>query len=210
MPVTDTPGRSEGRRATLTELGRRVAARRTELGLSLASVADAVGVHHSTLSRLERGQQDLGASHLPMLAQALDISVSDLFPSRVTHVQCALTNGSSRKRSRPTRPLSVDAFVRSCAMHLETGAGARTSNPLTAPWVHRIVRVSASKPRAMRFSHASCRAPGSEVEGSLGLLAVVLSSGAGSSVKSSSYWCPSGPSYVILRLTGAVSSCPAR
>ncbi|WP_082482031.1 MULTISPECIES: helix-turn-helix transcriptional regulator [unclassified Aeromicrobium] len=75
MPATEPAGRSEGRRATLTELGLRVAACRTELGLSLASVAEAVGVHHSTLSRLERGQQDLGASHLPMLAQALDVSV---------------------------------------------------------------------------------------------------------------------------------------
>ncbi|WP_286689969.1 MULTISPECIES: helix-turn-helix transcriptional regulator [unclassified Aeromicrobium] len=81
MPGTQPSGRSEGGQATLAELGHRVAARRTELGLSLASVAEAVGVHHSTLSRLERGQQDLGASHLPMLAQALDISVADLFPS---------------------------------------------------------------------------------------------------------------------------------
>jgi transcriptional regulator with XRE-family HTH domain len=81
MSTTEPPGRAEGRRMALTELGDRVAARRTELGLSLASVAEAVGVHHSTLSRLERGQQDLGASHLPMLARALDWSVADLFPS---------------------------------------------------------------------------------------------------------------------------------
>lgn len=73
--------RSQGAHPVLAELGQRVATRRAELGLSLESVAEAVGVHHSTLSRLERGQQDLGASHLPRLAQALDVTIGDLFPS---------------------------------------------------------------------------------------------------------------------------------
>lgn len=79
---SDEPPRSRTRTngEDLRELGRRVADRRAELGLTLAALAEAVGVHHSTLSRLERGAQDLGASRLPSLARALDLEVSALFP----------------------------------------------------------------------------------------------------------------------------------
>lgn len=81
MAATEPVDEARSDRVALIELGQRVAARRAELGLSLATVAAAVGVHHSTLSRLERGQQDLGASHLPLLAKALGVEVGDLFSS---------------------------------------------------------------------------------------------------------------------------------
>ncbi|WP_370190319.1 helix-turn-helix domain-containing protein [Aeromicrobium sp.] len=81
MAATEPVDEARSDRVALIELGQRVAARRAELGLSLATVAEAVGVHHSTLSRLERGQQDLGASHLPLLAEALGVEVGDLFSS---------------------------------------------------------------------------------------------------------------------------------
>lgn len=73
--------RSQTSERELQELGRRVAERRTDLGLTLAALAEAVGVHHSTLSRLERGVQDLGASRIPALARALQWSVANLFGS---------------------------------------------------------------------------------------------------------------------------------
>lgn len=79
---SDKPASSHSRTSDddLRKLGHRVAERRAEPGLTLAALAEAVGVHHSTLSRLEGGAQDLGASRLPSLARALDLEVSALFP----------------------------------------------------------------------------------------------------------------------------------
>lgn len=50
-------------------------------GLSLDTLAGLAGMHHPTLSRLERGfGQDVKVSTLRRLAQALDVAVHDLLP----------------------------------------------------------------------------------------------------------------------------------
>lgn len=74
-PARRTPEQEQRLRA----LGKRVSERRSALGMTLQDVVAAVGLHHSSLSRFERGEQDLGASNLKVLAEALDTDVESLF-----------------------------------------------------------------------------------------------------------------------------------
>lgn len=53
--------------------------RRTDLGLTLRQLSDATGIHHSRLSRWERGEQRPQVADLLLtLALALDVPVGDL------------------------------------------------------------------------------------------------------------------------------------
>jgi transcriptional regulator with XRE-family HTH domain len=51
---------------------------RTEQGLTLEAVAERASIDVSTLSRLESGKRRLSLDHLPSLAKALGVSVSEL------------------------------------------------------------------------------------------------------------------------------------
>lgn len=54
---------------------------RKDRGWNLDTLAGLAGMHHPTLSRLERGfGQDVKVSTLRRLAQALDVTVHDLLP----------------------------------------------------------------------------------------------------------------------------------
>lgn len=71
MPETaDTPG----------GWGRNIAARRAELGLTQRQVGDMVGRTANSVARWERGEVDPGWDVQPAIAQALDTTVTDLFP----------------------------------------------------------------------------------------------------------------------------------
>jgi transcriptional regulator with XRE-family HTH domain len=62
-------------------LGRAIAGRRAELGLTQEQLSEAAGLDQGALSRIERGKQDLSTPKLMAIAGALTIKVSDLWAS---------------------------------------------------------------------------------------------------------------------------------
>lgn len=60
-------------------LGARIGSLRKANGLTLAQVAEACGFSEATLSRIERGQSDISAHHLFLLAGFLGVDMAELF-----------------------------------------------------------------------------------------------------------------------------------
>ncbi len=63
------------------EIGRRIRARRLELGLSQEGVAEALGITFQQLQKYEKGVNRVSASTLYELANILDTETSALLPS---------------------------------------------------------------------------------------------------------------------------------
>jgi transcriptional regulator with XRE-family HTH domain len=59
--------------------GRRVQAFRARAGLTQQEVADRADLNRVTLSLVERGQRELGITRAPKLADALGVSLPELF-----------------------------------------------------------------------------------------------------------------------------------
>ena len=70
--------RSEAQQHLLA-FGQRVRSLRIERGLSQERLAHEVGVHRAVIGFIERGERDIGISHLWPLASALQLQVPDLF-----------------------------------------------------------------------------------------------------------------------------------
>ncbi len=66
---------------TTQDIGRRLRAARTGVGMTLASVARQAGVSEGFLSKLERGQAAASIANLIQLADALGLGLHELFPS---------------------------------------------------------------------------------------------------------------------------------
>jgi len=60
------------------EFGRRVKARRTELGLSQEALAEASGLHWTYVGQVERGQRNISLHNILKLAEGLDCDPGDL------------------------------------------------------------------------------------------------------------------------------------
>ncbi len=60
------------------EFGRRVRARRDELGLSQEKLADAAGLHWTFVGQVERGRRNLTLHNILKLARALDVDAGTL------------------------------------------------------------------------------------------------------------------------------------
>jgi transcriptional regulator with XRE-family HTH domain len=71
-------GRSKRRYPAQTELGVRVRARRTALGLSQMALADRIGLHFTFVSEVERGERNLSLASLLRLAGGLEMDPGDL------------------------------------------------------------------------------------------------------------------------------------
>jgi transcriptional regulator with XRE-family HTH domain len=63
---------------TLREFGRRVRARRHELGLSQEELADRADLHRTYISSLEQGRRNVAVRNLVRLAEALDFDPAEL------------------------------------------------------------------------------------------------------------------------------------
>lgn len=59
--------------------GRAVTKRRHELGISQEEFADRAGLHRTYVSDIERGERNPSLVNIEKLAQALELSLSDLF-----------------------------------------------------------------------------------------------------------------------------------
>lgn len=64
--------------AVTAEFGRRVRARRQELGLSQEALADACGLHWTFVGQVERGQRNLTLHNIVKIAGGLRIDPGDL------------------------------------------------------------------------------------------------------------------------------------
>lgn len=65
----------------LQQLGARVRRLRTELGMQQEDLATATGLARPTISKLERGLQNVTVTTLHRLAHALNVSAADLLKS---------------------------------------------------------------------------------------------------------------------------------
>ena len=74
----DTDRRSEAQEHLLA-FGQRIRSLRLERGLSQEDLAHEAGVHRAVIGFIERGERDIGISHLWPLAAALQSPVGDLF-----------------------------------------------------------------------------------------------------------------------------------
>lgn len=64
------------------EVGARIYRRRRDVGLSLRALSEQCGVPRSTLSRLERGTTSVHAEAVAAVADALGMSLIDVFGGR--------------------------------------------------------------------------------------------------------------------------------
>jgi transcriptional regulator with XRE-family HTH domain len=88
--------------ATNNVIAKLVKARRGRLGISLLDLADASGVSLSTLDRLEHRRGGCSAVDLWRIAQALDVSISDLCAT--VPAAPALAPPRSFRTEDPSRP----------------------------------------------------------------------------------------------------------
>ena len=77
--MSDCSAATDGPETWPTDIGRRLAAYRTERGLRVAELAREVGVTPSLISQIERGQSRPSVSTLFAIAQALDVPVDAFF-----------------------------------------------------------------------------------------------------------------------------------
>lgn len=63
----------------LVAFGKRVRELRKQKGLSQEALADLAGLDRSYMGHIERGNQNISLTKIYQLAEALDISVSNLF-----------------------------------------------------------------------------------------------------------------------------------
>lgn len=73
-----------GAQEHLLTLGRTVRALRLDRGLSQEQLAHASGIHRAVIGFIERGERDIGVSHLWPLADALGVDVRALFSESET------------------------------------------------------------------------------------------------------------------------------
>jgi transcriptional regulator with XRE-family HTH domain len=71
-------GRTARRLPGAVEFGKRVRARRTELGLSQMALADVTGMHFTYVSSVERGERNISLENILRLASALRIDAAEL------------------------------------------------------------------------------------------------------------------------------------
>lgn len=65
----------------LQRFGQRLRLLRQERNISQERLAEDAGLHRAVVGFIERGERDVGISHLWPLARALDVDVRDLFPA---------------------------------------------------------------------------------------------------------------------------------
>jgi transcriptional regulator with XRE-family HTH domain len=71
-------GTGKGSNARQRELGRRIRARRTAMGLSQEQLGHRAGLHRTYIASLESGERNPGLHTLVKLALGLGIDVADL------------------------------------------------------------------------------------------------------------------------------------
>lgn len=95
------------------EFGKRLRAKRQERGLTLEALAEKADLAISYVASVERGERNLGLENIVSLAQALNISPSELLPG-IHHQkkdQIKIAFGKQLKAKREERGLSQEALA---------------------------------------------------------------------------------------------------
>src|SRR5918912_2904991 len=87
------------------ELGRRLSARREELGLTVRDVERLAGVDDATVARLENGVvPDPRPATVRAICEALDLVVADVYPSPTTLAACRTSGPTCAPSTTGCRP----------------------------------------------------------------------------------------------------------
>ena len=79
MPKNNSENYSAAEQEVMGKLGIRVRQLREESGLSQERVAELADIHRTYISSIERGQQNFSMTILIRLADALGVSLEDMF-----------------------------------------------------------------------------------------------------------------------------------
>jgi transcriptional regulator with XRE-family HTH domain len=102
------------------ELGRRIAARRGELGISRKDLAAMTGLSYPHIAQIETGYRLPSAKHQPVLAKVLGISLDDLFGITDEHLAAELAAPLMSSSSAPRRRSTVEDVVESATREIES------------------------------------------------------------------------------------------
>ncbi|MBC6440627.1 MAG: helix-turn-helix transcriptional regulator [Rhodospirillales bacterium] len=91
-------------------VGGRVRLRRTLLGMSQETLAEALGLTFQQVQKYERGANRIGSSRLFKLSQILDVPVDFFFDAMAE--ETARAGGAAPPDSRPEDPSGPDALTR--------------------------------------------------------------------------------------------------
>lgn len=99
------------------ELGRKIAARRDELGMSRKQLAEATNLSYPYIAQIETGYRLPSAKHQVVLAKVLGMSLDELFGTEgdLPQVPMRLQSSASRRRGRPT----IEDAVEHAAQEIE-------------------------------------------------------------------------------------------
>lgn len=78
-------------------LGDTIRTYRTERGYSQEAFADAIGVHRTYMSRVERGITNVTLANLERIADGLGVAVSDLFAQAERRTPSRLRSASAHR-----------------------------------------------------------------------------------------------------------------
>jgi len=95
------------------EFGKRLRAKRQERGLTLEALAEKADLAISYVASVERGERNLGLENIVSLAQALNISPSELLPGAHHQRKDRIKNefGKLLKSKREDRGFSVEELA---------------------------------------------------------------------------------------------------
>ena len=92
-------------------LGARIKARREEIHLRQAEVAESVGLSRTSITNIERGRQRLFLDQFVQICHALETVPSEMIPELQRQNENRIFTSSSSKR-----PASVERFLASVAL----------------------------------------------------------------------------------------------
>jgi transcriptional regulator with XRE-family HTH domain len=93
-------------------VGARIRLRRTLLGISQTTLAEAMGLTFQQVQKYEKGMNRVSASRLVDMANALDVSVSYFFEEMSSEVQRQTPSELMRTKQRPANEQEGDPLAR--------------------------------------------------------------------------------------------------
>lgn len=98
-PFTGPPDTGAGQ-AESPEVGRRIRTLREQQGLSLRALAERCGLSLNAISRIERGVNSPTVASLHLLAQALEVPITEFFQDTTERTVVFVRNGSRMRSHR--------------------------------------------------------------------------------------------------------------
>ncbi|WP_158277203.1 helix-turn-helix domain-containing protein [Serinibacter arcticus] len=92
-------------------VGRRIASRREQLGLSRRALAEATGLSYPYIAQIETGYRMPSSRHQGPIARVLGLSLDELFGEEAPDGITSAGTGTERGLRRPSVPQAVDAAV---------------------------------------------------------------------------------------------------